>query len=133
MRVPARGAAIAAALALVALALASVATGTKIVRIPSGVTIQSRSLVFHGKVTSPNPGCVEKRTVKLKRVVSGGRDQVIGADTTDRHGRWRIVPQGSAGISLARFYARVRRHSEGAAGTLYVCRAARSRVVGAGI
>jgi hypothetical protein len=69
--------------------------------------------------------------VKLKRVFSGGPDQVVGSDTTDARGRWRITPQGSAGISLAHFYARVRRSSEGTAGTIFVCRSDRSRKVGA--
>ncbi len=129
MRVPLRRAGILAAIAIAA--LASTAAGTQVVKIRSKVTIQSRSLVFHGKVKSPNPGCREGRKVKLKRVFSGGPDQVIGTDTTDAHGRWRITPQGSAGISLAHFYARVRRSSEGTAGTIFVCRPDRSRTVGA--
>jgi len=132
MRVRTRRIALLFALVAVALAgLAATATGTRVVKINSKVTIQSRSLVFHGKVRSPNAGCRGGRKVKLKRVVSGGRDQVVGKDTTDNRGRWRITPQGSAGISLAHFYARVRRQSQGAAGTIFVCRADRSRVVGA--
>jgi len=132
MRFPTRRVAVVAALIALAIAgLASTAAGTRVVKINSKVTIQSRSLVFHGKVRSPNSGCRGGRKVKLKRVVSGGPDQVVGRDTSDARGRWRITPQGSAGISLAHFYARVRRQSEGAAGTLFVCRGARSRVVGA--
>ena len=126
------GSSVLAALVAVAVAgLASTATGTRVVKIRSKVTIQSRSLVFHGKVRSPNAGCRAGRKVKLKRVISGGPDQVVGRDTSDSHGRWRITPQGSAGISLAHFYARVRRSSEGTAGTIFVCRGDRSRTVGA--
>ncbi len=125
-------AAIPLALAAIAIAvLAAPATGTRVVKINSKVTIQSRSLVFHGKVRSSNSGCREGRKVKLKRVISGGPDQVVGKDTSDSRGRWRITPQGSAGISLAHFYARVRRQSQGAAGTIFVCRGDRSRTVGA--
>ena len=125
-------AAVPLALAAVAVAaIAAPATGTRVVKINSKVSIQSRSLVFHGKVRSANSGCREGRKVKLKRVFSGGPDQVVGKDTTDSHGRWRITPQGSAGISLAHFYARVRRQSQGAAGTIFVCRGDRSRTVGA--
>ncbi len=132
MRVPTRRIAVLAALVVVAIAgLASTAAGTRVVKINSKVTIQSRSLVFHGKVRSSNSGCRGGRKVKLKRVFSGGPDQVVGRDTTDARGRWRITPQGSAGISLAHFYARVRRQSQGAAGTIFVCRGDRSRVVGA--
>ena len=129
---PLKVAGLAALVAIAVVALASPAAGTRVVKIRSKVTIQSRSLVFHGKVTSPNSGCREGRKVKLKRVVSGGRDQVVGRDTSDSRGRWRITPQGSAGISLAHFYARVRRSSQGAAGTIFVCRGDRSRTVGAG-
>ncbi|MGZ8665805.1 MAG: hypothetical protein ACXWZM_01695 [Solirubrobacterales bacterium] len=132
MGVPTRRAAVLAALVAVTIAgLASTATGTRVVKINSKVTIQSRSLVFHGKVRSPNPGCRGGRKVKFKRVISGGPDQVVGRDTSDSRGRWRITPQGSAGISLAHFYARVRRSSEGTAGTIFVCRGDRSRTVGA--
>jgi hypothetical protein len=132
MRVRTRRVALLASLVAIAIVgLASTATGTGVVKINSKVTIQSRSLVFHGKVRSPNPGCRGSRKVKLKRVVSGGPDQVVGRDTSDNRGRWRITPQGSAGISLAHFYARVRRSSEGTAGTIFVCRGDRSRTVGA--
>jgi hypothetical protein len=132
MRVPTRRAALLVALAAIASAgLVATAAGTRVVKINSKVSIQSRSLVFHGKVRSPNSGCRDGRKVKLKRVISGGPDQVVGRDTTDARGRWRITPQGSAGISLAHFYARVRRQSQGAAGTIFVCRGDRSRVVGA--
>lgn len=122
---------LAALIAVGVSALVSTAAGTQVVKIRSKVTIQSNSLVFHGKVKSPNPGCREGRKVKLKRVFSGGPDLLVGTDTTDAHGRWRITPQGSAGISLARFYARVRRSSEGTAGTIFVCKSDRSRTVGA--
>ena len=48
-------AAVLLALAAVAVAaLAAPATGTRVVKINSKVTIQSRSLVFHGKVRSAN-------------------------------------------------------------------------------
>ena len=118
--------------ALAAAALIAIpAFGTRIVKINSKVTIASHNLVFHGKVKSGNAGCRGQRVVKLKRVFGGGPAQTVGSDTTDAHGRWRIVPQGSAGISMAHFYAHVRRSSEGTAGTIYVCRGDSSRVVGA--
>ena len=115
----------------VAAIVAMPAYGTRIVVFNSKVTIASHNLVFHGKVRSGNAGCRGQRVVKLKRVFGGGPAQTVGSDTTDAHGRWRIVPQGSAGISMAHFYAHVRRSSEGTAGTIYVCRGDSSRVVGA--
>ena len=105
------------------------ALGTRTVKIPSRVTIASKGTVLHGRVKSPNHACVDGRKVKVKRVISGGKDQVMGTATTNGQGRWRLRLSGFAGISLARFYARVRRRAEGTAGTIYVCRPDRSREV----
>jgi hypothetical protein len=113
----------------VALVLAVPALGTRTVKIPSRVTIASTGMVMHGHVESPRHPCIEGRKVKLKRVISGGSDQVMGTATTNVHGRWRLRLSGFAGISLARFYARVRRRAEGTAGTIFVCRPDRSREV----
>ena len=115
--------------ALAALVAAVPALGTRTVRIPSRVTIASKGTVMHGRVQSPNHACVDGRKVKVKRVISGGKDQVMGTATTNGQGRWRLRLSGFAGISLARFYARVRRRAEGTAGTIYVCRPDRSREV----
>ena len=114
---------------VLAVAVSVSAWGTRTVRIPSRVTIASTGTVMHGHDRSPNAGCIEGRKVKLKIDTSGGRDQVIGTDTTNAHGRWRIPVSGFAGVSLAHFYARVRRQAEGTAGTIYVCRPDRSRTI----
>ena len=121
--------AILCACAAVVLVAAVPASGTRTVKIPSRVTIASTGMVMHGHVESPNHACVGGRKVKLKRVISGGKDQVMGTATTNAHGRWRLRLSGFAGISLARFYARVRRRAEGTAGTIYVCRPDRSREI----
>ena len=115
--------------ALLAVAAAVPAWGTRTVKIPSHVTIASKGTLMHGHVRSPNHACIEGRKVKLKIDTSGGKDRVIGTDTTNAHGRWRIQVQGFAGVSLAHFYARVRRQAQGAAGTIYVCRPDRSRTI----
>lgn len=121
--------ALACACAAALLAAAVPASGSRTVKIPSRVTIASAGTLMHGHVRSPNHACVVDRRVKLKRVISGGPDQVMGTATTNAHGRWRIRLSGFAGISLAHFYARVRRRAEGAAGTIFVCRPDRSREV----
>lgn len=54
---------------------------------------------------------------------------VLGATTTSSSGRWRITAAGFAGISLGHFFAKVRQQREGAAGTIYVCRAATSPTI----
>jgi hypothetical protein len=111
------------------LAVSIPAWGTRTVKVPSRVSIASSGMIMHGHVRSPNPGCLEGRKVKLKLDTSGGNDQAIGTDTTNAHGRWRIRVSGFAGVSLAHFYARVRRQAEGTAGTIYVCRPDRSRSI----
>lgn len=112
--------------------LAGAAGATRTVKVPTTVSIASKNLRFTGKVTSPTyTPCAQQRKVVLYKVVSGGPDQAVGETGTDLKGKWNIIPQGSAGISLAHFYAKVHKEPEGTAGTIYVCQAAKSRVVGA--
>ncbi|MFN8215772.1 MAG: hypothetical protein U0R71_04165 [Solirubrobacterales bacterium] len=126
-------AALGAAFAVAALAVALVAapaTATRTVRIPSKISIHSKSLKFSGKVTAGKyEPCVQQRKVILFRVFSDGSNQAVGETRTDDAGRWTITPQGSAGISMSRFFARVKKESQGTAGTIYVCRAARSKTI----
>jgi hypothetical protein len=126
-------AALGAALVIGALAVAIVAapaTATRTVRIPSKISIaKSKSFKFSGKVSAANEACEGQRKVVLYKVVSGGPDQAVGRTTTSGKGAWSITPQGWAGISLTSFYAKVKAESQGTAGTIYVCKAARSRTV----
>jgi hypothetical protein len=68
--------------------------------------------------------------VILFRAFAKGPDQPLARDTTGQDGEWKITIQGSAGISFGRFYAKAKRRSDGAAGTIHVCLAAKSKVVG---
>jgi len=116
------------ALALAALGLLSflsAADATHTVRIASHITIHSHGLTFSGKVKSPNGGCKPGRRVTLHRT----NGDILGHTTTNSAGRWTITASGSAGISLGHFYATVKRRAEGAAGTIFVCKAARSRTI----
>jgi hypothetical protein len=113
---------------LAVLAAAPALAMTNVVKIGSSVTIKSKGTTFHGRVKSKSGPCRRERTVKLF-LVRKGRDQVAGKDTTNRRGKWRIRVSGFAGISMRHFYARVKKRSEGTAGTIYVCRAARSRTI----
>ena len=126
-------AALVTATAVAALAVALVAapaTATRTIKVPSQISIISKSLKFSGKVTAGKyEPCVQQRKVILYKVVTGGPDQAVGETSTSLKGNWTITPQGSAGISLARFYAKVRKVSEGTAGTIYVCQAARSKTI----
>jgi len=116
----------AAAVCVVSLAsFLAVAEATRTVRLVSHISIRGRGLTFSGHVRSPNPACKNNRRVTLYRTSS----LELGSVTTGASGGWTITVSGSAGITLGHFYARVGRRSEGAAGTIYVCRAARSRTI----
>jgi hypothetical protein len=126
-------AALGAAFVIAALAVALVAapaTATRTIRIPSKISIRSQSLKFSGRVTAGKyEPCVQQRKVTLFRVFSDGSNQAVGHTTTNNKGAWTITPQGSAGITLSRFFAKVKKESQGTAGTIYVCKAARSRTI----
>jgi hypothetical protein len=125
-----RGATIAALLVLAVLALAATATATRTVRIASNVSIANHhGLHFVGRVTSSNHACVEQRKVVLFRVIENGPDQALERDITSAQGRWSVEVSGFAGISMSHFYAKVKRRSDGTAGTIYVCQADRSRTI----
>jgi hypothetical protein len=124
MRRSALGCAVAAA----ALALAVGAQATQVVHIDSTVTIHSNGLHFSGKVKSPKSACRQGRKVRLF-IVRQGPDLHAGADTTNAQGNWSINPQGFAGISMSKFYARVKKRSEGTAGTIFVCKPDRSPTI----
>lgn len=111
---------------------AASASASRHVTIGSRVSIKSAEMRFAGRVTSPNQACAEQRGVVLYRVVSGGPDQALGRARTNAEGRWSITVSGFAGISLSRFYAKAKPRTEGAAGTIYTCAAARSKTIGFG-
>ena len=101
------------------------AEATRTVRIASQITIKSNSLTFSGRVTSGNAACKTARKVTLYRTAS----LLLGSTTTNSSGHWKITVSGSAGITLGHFYAKVAKRSEGTAGTIYVCKAARSKTI----
>jgi hypothetical protein len=104
------------------------ADATNTVRIASSITIESHGLNFHGKVKSENAGCKDGRHVSLYRIFSDGSRQRVGLFVTGANGKWHVTVSGSAGISMSRFYAKVRQRREGTAGTIFVCKSADSEV-----
>jgi hypothetical protein len=118
-----------AALSAAALAcMLGAADATRTVRIPSHISIKSHELRFSGRVTSPNAACRQGRHVSLYRRIAGGRDRV-GVFVTGASGKWHITVSGTAGVSMGQFYAKVRRRSEGTAGTTFVCKSADSATI----
>jgi hypothetical protein len=101
------------------------ADATRTVRIASHISIYGDDLRFSGRVTSANGACKAGRRVTLHRT----NGDALGSTTTALSGKWKIRAHGSAGISAGHFYATVKRRSQGTAGTIYVCRAARSRTI----
>ena len=118
----------ATAAATAALALGAVLTtvqATRTVTISSHITIKGRGLTFSGGVSSTKAACIRARKVTLYRTAS----LALGTTRTNSSGHWRITVSGSAGVTLGHFYARVKKRSEGTAGTIYVCKAASSKTV----
>ena len=118
------------ALSVVTLALGLIfgltaAQATRTVRIASHISIKGKELTFSGRVTSRNAACERGRKVTLHRT----NGNVLGSTTTNSTGRWKITASGSAGISLGHFFATVKRRAEGTAGTIFVCKAARSATI----
>jgi hypothetical protein len=129
--VTARGRQLAAlALLLLGLALtpAPAAAGTHVVRIPSSVTLsitpQQAAATFKGKIKSPNQACRTNRTVRLMLRRPGKDQKVSSTPTFGQH--WRL---GLDNPPAGEYYARVKKRSEGTAGTIYVCKADSSPAV----
>lgn len=53
-------------------------------------TLQISAYGYFGKVKSPSSSCVADRTVVLKQQGHG----VLGRDTSDEKGRWKVGPEG---------------------------------------
>ena len=102
---------------------------TKTVTIPSRLSIEATGLKFSGRVSSSAAPCRQARRVTLYRRLSNGGRQALGSRSTGSSGKWQITVSGWAGISMAHFYATVRQRSEGTAGTIYVCKGARSKTI----
>jgi hypothetical protein len=101
------------------------AYGTRTVNVVSHISIKSHhNTTFTGRVTS-HPGCEDGRKVTLHTTTK----LKLGTAKTNKHGYWKIKASGFAGISLHHFFAKVAKFSNGAAGTIYVCKAARSRTI----
>jgi hypothetical protein len=116
---------IVSALAVAATVGLTAAEATRTVTIASHISIKSQGLTFSGKVTASKAPCESGRKVILYRT----NGNVLGSFTTGANGQWKITAQGSAGITLGHFYAKVKQRSEGTAGTIYVCKAATSATI----
>jgi hypothetical protein len=104
----------------------SAAYATRTVRLASHVSIKStKGGTFGGKVTSGNAACDGSRKVTLYTTSS----LKLASTTTRASGAWKIMPSGFAGISLHQFFAKVAQRTDGTAGTIYVCKAAKSKTV----
>jgi hypothetical protein len=109
--------------ALVVVAVQALATQT--VKINSRVTISSNAPAFHGQVKSNKSACERQRRVKLFKQRSGP-DKLLGKDNSNHRGKWKIVVDP---LKSGAYYAKLKRRSEGTAGTIFVCRGDRSKVV----
>jgi hypothetical protein len=102
------------------------ALATRTVTFTSHISIKSHhNTTFTGRVTSNNLACDYARKVTLYTTTR----LKLGTTKTNRHGDWKIKASGFAGISLHHFFAKVAKLSSGAAGTIYVCKAATSKTI----
>jgi hypothetical protein len=109
------------------IAIASIpALATQVVRTDSKVTVSDKAPAFHGRVKSAAHPCVEDRKVKLFRAHRHRADKLLGTDQTNSHGKWKVTVNP---LRSGAYYAKVKRRSEGTAGTIHVCRSDRSRFV----
>lgn len=112
-----------AVMGVVLVACLDAAYATRTVKLASHNSIKSHhNTTFTDRVTSSNPGCEDARRVTLYTTTK----LKLGSAKTNKHGRWKIKA-GFAGISLHHFVAKVAKFSTGAAGTIYMCKAATSK------
>jgi hypothetical protein len=123
---PRAAAALTAASALAIGGSLGTADATNTVRIKSRISIEGHGLDFKGRVRSSNVACKEGRHVSLYRRLSNGGRQRLGVDITGPNGKWHITVSGFAGVTMSQFYAKARQRKEGTAGTIFVCKSARS-------
>src|SRR5919198_6443201 len=95
---------------------------TQVVKHDSKVTISEKAPAFHGRVKSSAHPCVEQRKVKLFRAHRHRPDTLLGTDQTNSRGRWKVIVNP---LRSGAYYAKVKRRSEGTAGTIHVCRSDR--------
>jgi hypothetical protein len=101
------------------------AYATRTVKVASHISIKSHhNTTFTGRVTS-HPGCEDGRRVTLYTTTK----LKLGTAKTNKDGYWKIKASGFAGISLHHFFAKVAKFSNGAAGTIFVCKAATSKTI----
>ena len=114
----------------IALALVMGASGTALatntVKIDSKVKIRDRAPAFHGKVTADNNACAEQRRVKLFKKRRSGQRKLLGSTQSDDQGKWAVLVDP---LKSGAYFAVARKRREGTAGTIFVCKRAKSRTV----
>jgi hypothetical protein len=121
------GAALAPLIGAVALfAIPASASGPgQTVKVPS--TLQISAYGYFGKVKSPNSNCLAGRTVVLKQQGHG----VLGTDTSDDKGRWKVDPEDLhfKGKLPFKINAVLKPITQATAGPIYKCSGATSKTI----
>lgn len=121
---------LAAVLALVGVVVlswsTSVAGTTNTVEIKSRIILRETFPAFHGRVKSPNQACIQQRRVKLFKRKPNGDRKLLGRTRTNSAGKWKVIVDP---LSSGAYWAVVKRRSEGAAGTIFVCLRDKSKTV----
>lgn len=108
--------------ALLTLIVIGAAGARKVVRVSSKVTLSE--LGPQGRVFSPKPFCVNRRSVSLKYTDANGTVRVFGTDKADANGQWSSDGDGTGlhGLPPWKVYAVVKRHRVVKHGTVYICK-----------
>ncbi|HET7485801.1 MAG TPA: hypothetical protein VFJ64_10570 [Solirubrobacterales bacterium] len=90
-------------------------------------TLQISAYGYFGKVKSPNSNCLAERTVVLKQQGHG----VLGTDTSDDQGRWKVDPEDLhfKGKLPFKIYAVLKPITQATAGPIFKCSGATSKTI----
>lgn len=110
-----------ATLALMAPMIAAAGQPGQTVELKSTITINPYGSA--GKVSSPNPNCLEDRQVVVKEKGYGK----IGSTTTSSTGSWKAEPDYKGNVPI-KVWAEAKPVTQGTAGTIYKCLGATSIV-----
>ena len=126
--VAAAGVLAAGALAVPALAGQTVKIDSRVIWLPDHNEFchqgQCSRVAYYGQVKSSKHACEVHRTVKVIRAHSG-RDVLVGKDSSDRHGKTKVVAPGHPGF----YYMKVLRREVRTAGATFVCRGDRTETI----
>jgi hypothetical protein len=109
----------------VAIASSTSALATNTVRISSKIKLSDGPPAFHGRIKSENKACAQQRRVKLFEKKRNGNRKLLGSTRSNRSGKWTVIVDP---LKSGAYLAVAKKRREGTAGTIFVCRRAKSKL-----